>query len=129
MAQAYKTPAIPPDALHLTLYPPPATAASHTATLALAAQLRSAIGALLPPGWVWHRDALELKVERWTSRPQGADQRAEQWVVRGGMRVGESIDDEWVGVWLVRELTRRFPDVVGSCVLLLPPPLPPLPAL
>jgi hypothetical protein len=113
MSQAYSTPSIPPDALHLSLYPEPATAASRPATVALAAQLRSAIVELLPVDWIWHRDPLELKVEELRSRLKGGET---QWVIRGGMRVGESIEDEWVGVWLVRELTRRFQDVVGSYV-------------
>lgn len=39
--------------------------------------------------------------------------------MRGGMRVGESIEDEWVGVWLVRELTRQFEGLTASFV---PPP-------
>lgn len=111
MSQAYSTPSIPPDALHLSLYPESSIASSRPATLALAAQLRSVIDELLPPDWIWHRDPLELKVEELKSRPKGGET---QWVIRGGMRVGESIEDEWVGVWLVRELTRRFPDVVGS---------------
>ena len=113
MSQAYTTPSIPADALHLSLYPEPTIAASRPATLALAAQLRSAVDELLPGDWIWHRDPLELKVEGLRSLPKGAEP---QWVIRGGMRVGESIEDEWVGVWLGRELTRRFQDVVGSYV-------------
>jgi hypothetical protein len=129
MAQAYSTPSIPPDALHVSLYPPQTVSSSHAATLAYTVRLRAAVDGLLPAGWTWHRDSFDLHPARLHRREESqAEREKEEWVVRGGMRVGESIEDEWVGVWLVRELTRQFEGLTASFVHSprIPPSCPPL---
>lgn len=36
------------------------------------------------------------------------------------MRVGDAVDDEWLVVWLLREVSRRWPELVLRLAKLMP---------
>lgn len=89
------------DTLQYTLYPSLELASSQAECSTLVAQIHAAVESLLPSTFIWHRDAFELKVvsdEATTSK----------WKLEGRMRIGDSVDDEWCVVWLLRELTKAL---------------------
>lgn len=49
-------------------------------------------------------------------KKQGGEKESEvdEWRLEGVMRVGDSIEDEWVAVWLVKQITGKWEGVVGS---------------
>jgi len=67
-------------------------------SLALAVQIF--VDSLLTDGFLWHRDAFQVKVV------QDCDSSA--WFLEGRMRVGDSIDDEWCVVWLLRQVSEKW---------------------
>ncbi|KAF9110245.1 hypothetical protein BGX27_006612 [Mortierella sp. AM989] len=70
----------------------------------LAKTLISSIVTELAQGYIWQKDAFSLRVEHTTSdRPY----------LRGETRIGDSLDDEWLIVFLLREITRRIPGSVA----------------
>lgn len=95
-----RPPAISEDTLHYALYPAP-DAADRTFVTTLAALVAAHVHDRLP-AHIWHRDPFELKV---VPHP-GAG--ADKWFLEGHMRVGDSVDDEWCVVWLLREATARW---------------------
>lgn len=115
MSQAItKATSIASDAVHLAFYLPPDASGSLATATALASRLTAHAQALLPKDWIWHRDTLELKTSRRKTRSvRGVDEKGE-WFLQGVMRVGDSIEDEWVALWLMRELTGAFEGVIGS---------------
>ncbi|KAF8263515.1 SGT1 protein-domain-containing protein [Lactarius quietus] len=54
----------------------------------------------LLPDFLWHRDTFQVKVV------QNGDKSG--WFLEGWMRVGDSIDDEWCVVWLLREVSVKW---------------------
>lgn len=94
-----RPPTIAQDTIQYTLHPGPAFHGK-SAIITLAALIDSFVSSLLP-NHIWHRDTFELKV---VSSPniQGG------WIIEGCTRVGDSVDDEWCIVWLLREITRRW---------------------
>ena len=115
------SPSIPQDTLSLTLYLPPSSSSSLSTATALAAQINTFIYSdLLPKSWIWHRDSLDLKIVKKEAssrlKKQGGEKETEldEWRLEGIMRVGDSIEDEWVAVWLVKEITGKWEGVVGS---------------
>ena len=114
------SPSIPQDSVHVTLHLAPASSSSEAAATALAAQINDYIYQdLLPSDWVWHRDSLDLKVVK--KQPsssvgsrQDSDGEPDEWRLEGLMRVGDSIEDEWVAVWLLKMITGKWEGVVGS---------------
>lgn len=115
------SPSIPQDTLSLTLHLPPSSSSSLSAATALAAQINTFIYSdLLPKSWIWHRDSLDLKIVKKEAssrlKKQGGEKETEldEWRLEGIMRVGDSIEDEWVAVWLVKEITGKWEGVVGS---------------
>jgi hypothetical protein len=98
-----RAPAISEDTLQFTLYPPPSNA-DKTSVTTFAACIQSCVHSLLP-GFIWHRDAFQLKVV------QDPDSNSEGWMLEGRMRVGDCVDDEWCVVWLLREVSAKW-DVV-----------------
>ncbi|QRV86178.1 SGT1-ecdysoneless-like protein [Ceratobasidium sp. AG-Ba] len=68
------------------------------------------VAELLPPGFIWHRDPFEIKIEY----PDGARSRhssgksTDRWKFEGRMRVGDCVDDEWCAVWLLREISVKW---------------------
>lgn len=118
---AFPLPIIAEDTLHYVLHLPStksdkktdagATAATSTGSTAsagadaaaLATLITAHVHSLLPQPWLWNKDAWELKVGNASK-------------LEGTMRVGDAVDDEWLVVWLLREVSRRWPDIVMRCV-------------
>lgn len=112
-----RIPAVSEDALVYNLYPS-ANATGKAAVTALAARIDEFIGTALP-NHIWHRDAFELKVVRnkatstkdgrySSSGPDNRDVNTEQWMLEGYMRVGDSVDDEWLVVWILKEISEKL---------------------
>ena len=53
-------------------------------------------------GFIWQRDGFELEL---------AQTSAKSHLLRGRTNYGDSVDDEWLVVYLLRELSARFPDI------------------
>ena len=44
-----------------------------------------------------------------------SEPREQGWAtLEGRMRIGDAVDDEWLVVWLLRSVSRRWPDVIIS---------------
>jgi len=93
-----RPPSISEDTLQYALYPGSQMSDKASVT-SLAACIRDYLGALLH-GFIWHRDIFELKTAK--------DPVAENWFLEGRMRVGDSADDEWCTVWLLREISSKW---------------------
>ncbi|KZT74872.1 hypothetical protein DAEQUDRAFT_659111 [Daedalea quercina L-15889] len=93
-----RPPTISEDTLQYALYARDDLTDRASATT-LAALMRSYVDMLLP-GHLWHRDAFELKVVE--------NMDGEGWKLEGRMRVGDSVDDEWCAVWLLKELSAKW---------------------
>ena len=114
-----RTPDISEDTIYYSLYP--STNSSDRASVAsLALLIEDAVNSLLP-NHIWHRDNFELRAVPDKSistsglkSSQGekvASNNDERWMLEGQMRVGDSVDDEWLVVWLLREISSRY-DVI-----------------
>lgn len=109
-----RPPAIAEDTLQYTIYPPPNLGDKASVTT-FAACFQSFADTLLA-GFVWHRDAFEVKVVPNTGgRDDDDDDDQEKWMLEGRMRVGDCVDDEWCVVWLLREISSKW-DVAIRCV-------------
>lgn len=93
-----RPPAISEDTVQYVLYPPKEQSDKASATT-LAVLMQDYVDALLPD-MQWHKDAFQLKV---VPHPLG-----KSYVLEGRMRVGDSIDDEWCVVWLLREISSKW---------------------
>ncbi|KAG8983541.1 hypothetical protein FRB94_007765 [Tulasnella sp. JGI-2019a] len=87
---------------------------SATPSLASVTALRTLIvnfveNELLPPTHIWHRDSLQFNVVS----ELGASPDASSTVIEGNIRVGDAVDDEWLVVWLLFEISRKW-DVIIS---------------
>ncbi|TFK41316.1 SGT1 protein-domain-containing protein [Crucibulum laeve] len=98
-----RPPAIAEDTLQYTIYPPQ-DLSDKTSVTTLAAYIRTFLDSHLP-NFVWNRDAFEVKII------QNANSKG--WILEGRMRVGDSVDDEWCTVWLLKEISSKW-DVVIS---------------
>jgi hypothetical protein len=98
-----RPPAIAEDCLVYTIYPP-VHSIDRPATTSLATVIQEHIDTLLP-GHLWHRDRFELKV---ITDPDAQD----AWILEGHMRVGDSVDDEWCVIWLLREISAKWVVVI-----------------
>ncbi|KAI0029146.1 SGT1 protein-domain-containing protein [Vararia minispora EC-137] len=98
-----RSPSIAEDALYYELYPP-SDACGKAPVTALALALQAFVDEALK-GFIWHRDSFELKLRE--------DEDKNAWHIVGYMRVGDSVDDEWCAVWLLREISARW-DVAAS---------------
>jgi hypothetical protein len=67
----------------------------------LAVLISDYVQSLLIQPWLWNKDAWELKPA------EGVRGKLE-----GRMRVGDAVDDEWLVVWLLREVSRRWKELV-----------------
>lgn len=128
-----RPPTISEDTLVYSLYPitlEPITESSHgqiarTTTdksnaIALAALIETKIKDLLSsfpsPGecrsFLWHKDSFELRIANdgienpTTSQKSKVDEKG--WYLEGRMRVGDSVDDEWCAVWLLKEISKNW---------------------
>ena len=99
-----RPPSIAEDALHYALYPPSASS-DKTNVSALALAIQAYLDETLR-GFIWHRDSFELKLQQ--------DEDTKQYYIGGDMRVGDSIDDEWCAVWLLKEISARWDVAVRS---------------
>jgi len=98
--RAFPLPTISEDTLHYALHlPPNDSTTTETDAAALATMISTFVQSLLTQPWLWNKDAWELKV----------DSAA---MLSGTMRVGDAVDDEWLVVWLLREVSRRWPELV-----------------
>ncbi|KAG1829232.1 SGT1-domain-containing protein [Suillus subalutaceus] len=98
-----RPPSISEDTIQYTLYPPPALA-EKSSTTTLAACVQAYVSELLP-NFLWHRDSFEVKVAK---DIDSAAARDNKWMLEGRMRVGDSIDDEWCVVWILREISKKW---------------------
>ena len=94
-----RPPSISEDTLHYTIYPP-LDSSDKASVTALAVSISNQVNTMLPD-FVWHRDAFEIKLV------QDQD-NTESWNLEGRMRVGDSVDDEWCTVWLLKELSSKW---------------------
>ncbi|KAK0198551.1 SGT1 protein-domain-containing protein [Armillaria mellea] len=94
-----RPPAISEDTLQYALYPPQSLSDKPSVTT-FAACMHTYVDSLLPD-FIWHRDAFELKV---VPNPDFDG----QWMLEGRMRVGDSVDDEWCTVWLLKEISNKW---------------------
>lgn len=98
-----RPPSISEDTIQYTLYPPPALADKSSATT-LAACIQSYVFDILPH-FLWHRDSFEVKVVKDVDSTAARDNK---WMLEGRMRVGDSVDDEWCVVWILREISKKW---------------------
>lgn len=76
---------------------------------ALATLILSTIDQLLGKyEFLWHKDTFELTLNDLEVKNNSG------FFLEGRMRVGESIQDEWITVWLLRELSKTY-DFVIEC--------------
>lgn len=94
------------DTLHFTVYPSP-TSSDKASVTSLAACITDYADSLLP-GFIWHRDKFEVKLSR--------NQDESGWILESRMRVGDCVDDEWLTVWLLKQISSKW-DVVIRYVL------------
>lgn len=55
----------------------------------------------LTKGFIWQRDSFNLRLER----------EAGESSLRGRINFGDSVEDEWLVVYILRELSKKFPEV------------------
>ncbi|KAG0284762.1 hypothetical protein BGZ96_010893 [Linnemannia gamsii] len=70
--------------------------------------LINSIVAELSKDYIWHKDAFSLSI----ASGQGKGSTGQPYL-RGHTRFGDSIDDEWVVVHLLREITKRIPGSIA----------------
>jgi len=104
-----RPPSISEDTVQYTLYPPPALAEKSSVT-SLAASVQAYISDNLPPHFLWHRDTFEVKIAKDVDSAAAGE---DKWMLEGRVRVGDSIDDEWCVVWLLREISKKWDFVIG----------------
>lgn len=103
-SRAFPLPTIAEDTLHYSLHLPVHLEPSSTALL-----ITEYVQSLLPSPWLWNKDAWELKIAPESS---GRVQKGVGGKLEGRMRVGDAVDDEWLVVWLLREVSRKWKDIV-----------------
>ena len=84
-------PTIADDVLHCSIF---LSAGANTAVLA--AQISHYVEQWLP-NHIWHRDSFQLVLSK-----------DEEGTLECTMRVGDSVDDEWLVVWLLFQITEEF---------------------
>ena len=112
-----RPPSISEDTLQYTFYPNPSVSISESACIALGAQIRTAVQLKLPESFFWHKDAFEVKIAGFL--PHEASDLTPRWKLEGTMRIGDSLDDEWCMIWLLREISSTI-DVAVRCAISLP---------
>jgi hypothetical protein len=103
--RAFPLPTVSEDTLHYALHIEPQSSSADSPAdaeadaAALATLISTYVKSLLTQPWLWNKDAWELKVESAAT-------------LSGTMRVGDAVDDEWLVVWLLREVSRKWPQLV-----------------
>lgn len=111
--RAFPLPTVAEDTLIYAVHLPKTSTSSSSSSAvyedpaAFATLVTSFIDSLIGTTWLWNKDSWELK-------PSEQDRKLE-----GRMRVGDAVDDEWLVVWLLREVSRKWPEVVISYVFVL----------
>lgn len=121
---AFPLPSISEDTLDYALH---MLSSSSSDPYALTTLITQHVEGLLVQPWLWNKDGWELKVARSSSSPsaqlssggQGSQRGglegsngSEEAVLEGRMRVGDAVDDEWLVVWLLREVSKQWPELV-----------------
>jgi hypothetical protein len=106
--QAFPLPSIPEDTLHYTLHLPPNSPTEQDPS-ALALLITEYVESLLIQPWLWNRDSWELKV---ISQAGELDIDVEGGRLEGRMRVGDAVDDEWLVVYLLRQVSKKWPELI-----------------
>lgn len=125
--RAFPLPTIAEDTLHYVVHLPPSPSAEKKDDLQPASDPASTallitqhVESLLPKPWIWNRDPWELKVVAPPPSPgahasSGSTSNsgsAAGTKLEGTMRVGDAVDDEWLVVWLLREVSKKWPELV-----------------
>jgi hypothetical protein len=74
---------------------------------ALALLITEYVESLLSQPWLWNKDSWELKVIS-----EVGDLTAEGGRLEGRMRVGDAVDDEWLVVYLLRQVSKHWPELI-----------------
>lgn len=110
--RAFPLPTIAEDTLHYTLH----LAQSSPYPSALALLITEYVESLLIQPWLWNKDGWELKVvadkDAVKSSVKTDSSSTSGSKLEGRMRVGDAVDDEWLVVWLLREVSRKWPELV-----------------
>lgn len=93
-----RPPSIAEDTIYYALHPPQSSS-DRTSVTVLALSVQNFVESLLLD-FLWHRDTFQVKVV------PNSDKSG--WILEGWMRVGDSIDDEWCVVWLLREVSEKW---------------------
>lgn len=93
-----RPPSIAEDTVQYAVYPPDSNS-DRTSVTSLALAIEHFVESLLTD-FLWHRDIFQVKVVQDNDRPG--------WFLEGWVRVGDSIDDEWCVVWLLREVSEKW---------------------
>ncbi|KAG0229615.1 hypothetical protein BGW42_001449 [Actinomortierella wolfii] len=78
-------------------------------TLRVAKALALSLTQRLTKGYIWNQDAFSLRID--SGKRLGPDQG--EPCLRGRTRFGDCLDDEWMVVYLLREITRHIPGSVA----------------
>lgn len=120
---AFPLPSISEDTLDYALHVPSSASSDPYALTTLITQH---VEGLLVQPWLWNKDGWELKLARSSGAAQLASGSGSQRggltlegnngsrevVMEGRMRVGDAVDDEWLVVWLLREVSKRWSELV-----------------
>jgi hypothetical protein len=142
-SQGFPTSTISEDTLHYVIHLPAEQSTTVEGYAALiSARIQALLAGHSPfsnGAWLWHKDAWELKIvrasdlqdrrfekgtevpkvrfdddeessDRDTAKPAGFSERK----LEGRMRIGDSVDDEWLVVWLLREVSKDWPEALIS---------------
>lgn len=77
-----------------------------------------ALAAEWSEGYIWQRERFSLElVEKKGGEGEKEktekekEQKQKTWCLQGRTEYGDSVDDEWFIVWMLRELSKRFTDL------------------
>jgi len=98
-----RPPSIAEDAVQYSIHLP-SDASDKASAMAFAACILNFVDSLLS-GFIWHRDSFEVKV---VPNPENTG----SWILEGRIRVGDSIDDEWCTVWLLKEISSKWDAII-----------------
>jgi SGT1 protein len=93
-----RPPSIAEDTVQYALYPSESSS-DRTSVTSLALAVQHFVDSL-STDFLWHRDFFQVKVVQ--------DSDRSGWFLEGRMRVGDSIDDEWCVVWLLRQVSEKW---------------------
>ncbi|KAG0041459.1 hypothetical protein BGZ83_001770 [Gryganskiella cystojenkinii] len=98
-------PSLPPNESHHSDHD---TVTTSFESAQVAKTLISSIVQQIAGGYIWHKDAFSLRIQ--TGRGQVPSTVS---YLRGETRFGDCLDDEWLVVHLLREITKRIPGSIA----------------